>query len=138
MLAALKKYTCDFLAGCSSFLRRLFVCPPKPTLGDLSAPKGTQNESLLPFRATCSHFKWCKRAHAYSNIQQNYETKGLGPRAAPVSRITSQTHSPATKPPLCTGRALELAAGATARLTGLDSAGSLPDLCGDLLPVLPL
>lgn len=33
-------------------------------------------------------------------------------------------------------QALELAAGATARLTGLDSATTLPDLCEDLLGLL--
>lgn len=104
-------------------------------------PEGPQNKSLLPFfrGATCSHFKLSQRSAAYSNIQQNYETKGPRPlRVAPVSRITSQTHSPATKLPLCDSPALELAAGATARLTGPDSADSIPDLSPDLLPVLPL
>lgn len=63
-------------------------------------PEEPQNKSRLPFFRvpTCSHFKLSQRAAAYSNIQRNYETKGPGPLSvAPVSRITSQTHSPATK-----------------------------------------
>lgn len=77
-------------AVCLSHSANLF-CPARRATKQITA-------ALFLGGPTCSHFKLSQRAAAYSNIQQNYETKGPGPlSAAPVSRITSQTHSPATK-----------------------------------------
>lgn len=50
------------------------------------------------------------------------------PLNGPVSRITSQTNSPATKASIVPHQALELAVGVTAHLTRLDSATTLPEL----------
>lgn len=90
----------DVSLGGGSQLRLLCCLPVSLCKPFLSSQKGHKTNHCCPFLGgpTCSHFKLSQRATAYSNIQQNYETKGPGPlSAAPVSRITSQTHSPATK-----------------------------------------
>lgn len=58
------------------------------------------------------------------NMQEPYETKALAPEWPSVKDYFSDKFSN-NKAPIVPRQALELAAGATARLTGLDSATTL-------------
>lgn len=84
---------------------------------------------FLPYRASCSHLRLSHSTTAYSNIQESYETKGPGPEWPSVKDYFSDKFSN-NKASIVPRQALELAAGAAVRLTGLDSRNTLPDLSG--------
>lgn len=81
----------------------------------------------MPYRASYTYCKLLHSSGSYCNIQQTYETKGEAPERPSVKDYFSDKFSN-NKASIVPRRALELTAGATARLTGPDSATTAADL----------